>query len=253
MTVLIIEDELLAAERLSMLIKNYDANIQIIGVLETIEESVFWLNTRTHPDLMFVDIHLADGQSFEIFKKVNVKCPIIFTTAYDQYALDAFQLFSIDYILKPITDNALAKAINKFKELGKAFLPSDFNMVLTQSSNSFTAKYKARFLGKIGPKLFFINLSEIAYFEAEGKIVYLINTEGKKFIVNATIEKLETITDPSIFFRANRKHLIHLEAIEQVKPYDNNRLLVIIKNNICKDEIIISREKTTDFKLWADA
>ena len=253
MNVLIIEDEILASERLSLLIKQYDSTINILGSLESIEEAVKWLSTKAHPDLLFVDIHLADGHSFEIFKKIAVKKPIIFTTAFDKYALDAFQLFSIDYILKPVTAEALANAFTKYKLLASGFVPADYGAMLQDVKESFSTKYKNRFLAKVGQRLFFIPVKEIIYFVAENKIVYLVTTEGKKYIVNIIMEKLETMVDPTLFFRANRKFMVHADAIEQVRPYDNNRLLIIIKNIASTEKIIISRERTTDFKNWADS
>lgn len=252
MNVLIVEDELLASERLQMLIKAYDSSINIIACLETVEEAVNWLSQKTQPDLLFVDIHLADGHSFTIFKKIHVTTPIIFTTAYDQYALDAFQLLSIDYILKPITAEALANAFGKYKVLTqKNILPKEYDEVLNYMKENFTKKYKSRFLVKVGQRIYFIPVNEVACFVADDKIVQLVDRDGKQYIKNATMEKLEQSLDPKIFFRVNRKIIIHIDAIEQIKPYDNNRLFVVLRN-IITDQIIVSREKATDFKLWAD-
>jgi two-component system, LytTR family, response regulator LytT len=252
MNVLIIEDELLASERLQMLVKAYDPTINIIGCVESVEEAVNWLSKKVQPDLLLVDIHLADGHSFEIFKKVQVSKPIIFTTAYDKYALDAFQLLSIDYILKPITAEALANAFGKYKALTqKNILPNEYEEVLNYVKENFSKKYKGRFLAKVGQRIYFIPVQEVACFVADDKIVELINREGKRFIKNATMEKLEQSLDPKLFFRVNRKMIIHIDAIEQIKPYDNNRLTVVLRN-ITTDQIIISREKMADFKLWAD-
>ena len=252
MNVLIIEDELLASERLQMLIKAYDPAINIVGCVESVEEAVNWLSKKAQPDLLLVDIHLADGHSFEIFKKVHVTKPIIFTTAYDKYALDAFQLLSIDYILKPITAEALANAFGKYKSLTqKNILPNEYEEVLNYVKESFSKKYKSRFLAKVGQRIYFIPVHEVACFVADDKIVQLVNREGKRYLKNATMEKLEQSLDPKLFFRVNRKMIIHIDAIEQIKPYDNNRLSVVLRN-IVIDQIIISREKTADFKLWAD-
>ncbi|MFC4263178.1 LytR/AlgR family response regulator transcription factor [Ferruginibacter yonginensis] len=253
MNILIIEDEQLAIERLTLLLKTYDEKINVLGAVESVEEAVEWLSTKTHPDLLFVDIHLADGHSFEIFKRVIVKKPIIFTTAYDQYALDAFQLYSIDYILKPITAASLANAINKYKVMVANTAQPNYKVLLNELKENIATKYKNRFFAKIGQKLFFIAVHEIAYFIADNKIVHLVSTDGKKYIVNVTMEKLEKLVDPSLFFRANRKFMVHIDAIEQVRPYDNNRLLVLIKNIAIAEDIIISREKVAAFKLWADS
>lgn len=254
MNVLIIEDEILASERLQMLIKSYDASINIVGSIESIEEAVEWFKTKKAPDLLFVDIQLADGHSFEIFKKVNIQAPIIFTTAYDQYALDAFQLLSIDYVLKPVTAEALANAIAKYKSLTKnPGVENNYTDVLQYVKDNFTAKYKTRFLGKVGQRTYFIPIHEVAYFVADNKIVHLVTKDAKRYLKNATMEKLELMLDPQIFFRVNRKTIIHIDAIEQVKPYDNNRLLVIVRGIPQIEEMIISREKVADFKKWANS
>ncbi len=253
MDILIIEDELLAAQRMQMLIKNYDSTISIVGILESVEEAVQWLTTKKHPDLLLVDIQLADGHSFEIFKKIQVQKPIIFTTAYDQYALDAFQLLSIDYVLKPVTAEALSNAFAKYKSLTK--LPeaqNNYADILQYVKENLTTKFKTRFLGKIGQRTYFIQMQDVAYFTADNKIVLLVARDGKRYIKNATMEKLEKILDPKIFFRVNRKIIMHIDAIEQIKPYDNNRLILVPKGISSNEEIIISREKVAEFKLWAD-
>jgi two-component system, LytTR family, response regulator LytT len=252
MDILIIEDEILAAQRMQMLVKNYDPTINIVACLESVEEAVEWLSTKKQPDLLLVDIQLADGHSFEIFKKVQVQKPIIFTTAYDQYALDAFQLLSIDYVLKPVTAEALSNAFSKYKSLTQPVVPANnYVDALQYVKESLTVKYKNRFLGKVGQRTYFIPIQEVAYFVADNKIVHLVARDGKRYLKNATMEKLEQILDPALFFRVNRKIIIHIDCIEQVKPYDNNRLLVIVKEITNTEEIIISREKVTEFKTWA--
>jgi DNA-binding LytR/AlgR family response regulator len=252
MDAIIIEDEMLAAERLQSLIKNYDASINVVAVLESIEESVQWLQAKPHPDLLFVDIHLSDGHSFEIFKKVNLQKPVIFTTAFDNYALDAFHLFSIDYILKPVTAEALATAMNKYKSLA-AMAAVNYSLLSDAVKENFGTRYKNRFLAKVGQRSFFLQADEVAYFFADNKIVYLVDKEGNRFIINFTLEKLEPLLDPHDFFRINRKMIIHSKAIEQVKPYFNNRLKLSLKGVKADEDIIISRERVGDFKEWADA
>lgn len=252
MNILIIEDEQLAQERLQMLIKAYDPAINIVGCLESVDETVTWLNTRPHPDLILLDIHLSDGQSFEIFKRTQTQKPIIFITAYENYAVDAFRLFSIDYILKPVTSEALAAAINKYKSLSHIFMPADYRLLMEQLKDATLNSYRNRFLAKVGQRLFFIAANDVSYFAADNKIVFLIDREGNRFVINNTIEKLETELNPKDFFRLNRKIIVHAEAIEQVKPYHNNRLKLQLKGAPGSEEIIISRDRVTEFKQWAD-
>lgn len=252
MNILIIEDEQLAQERLQMLIKAYDPAINIVGCLESVDETVTWLNTRPHPDLILLDIHLSDGQSFEIFKRTQTQKPIIFITAYENYAVDAFRLFSIDYILKPVTSEALAAAINKYKSLSHIFMPADYRLLMEQLKDATLNSYRNRFLAKVGQRLFFIAANDVSYFAADNKIVFLIDREGNRFVINNTIEKLETELNPKDFFRLNRKIIVHAEAIEQVKPYHNNRLKLQLKGAPGSEEIIISRDRVAEFKQWAD-
>ena len=254
MDILIIEDEILATQRMQMLIKNYDPSISIVGCLESVEEAVQWLTTKKHPDLLFVDIQLSDGHSFEIFKKVDVQKPVIFTTAYDQYALATYQLLSIDYILKPVTAEGLFNAFAKYKALTQQpVLPTNYTEIVSYIKDNLSQKYKTRFLGKIGQRTYFIPVDDVAYFEADGKIVHLVARDGKRYVKNATIEKLEQMLDPALFFRANRKIIIHINAIEQVKPYENNRLVIIVKKIDSAEPLLISREKLLQFKEWANA
>ena len=252
MHILIVEDEQLAQERLQLLVKNYDAAINIVGCLESVEETVQWLNTKPHPDLILLDIHLSDGESFEIFRRTTTQKPVIFTTAYENYAIDAFKLFSVDYILKPITAEGLAAALNKYKNLTAAFAPKDYQLLMEQVKDNFSINYKSRFLAKVGQRLFFIAAAEVAYFAADNKIVFLIDKEGNRFVINTTIEKLEAELNPKDFFRLNRKIIINAGAIDQIKPYHSNRLKLLVKGIPVSEEIIISRERVADFKQWAD-
>jgi DNA-binding LytR/AlgR family response regulator len=252
MNILIIEDEQLAQERLQLLIKTYDSSINIVGCLESVEETVNWLNTKPHPDLILLDIHLSDGQSFEIFKRIQTQKPIIFITAYENYAVDAFRLFSIDYILKPVTAEALAAAINKYKSLSDIFMPADYRLLMEQLKDTASTNYRNRFLAKVGQRLFFIPAGDVAYFAADNKIVFLIDREGNRFVINSTMEKLESELNPKDFFRLNRKIIIHADAIDQIKPCHSNRLKLQLKGVPATEEIIISRERVSEFKQWAD-
>ncbi len=251
MKVIIIEDEVLAQERLITMILKYDASIIILECLESIEESVLWLNTKPAPDLIFMDIHLSDGHSFEILKQVNLTIPIIFTTAYDNYAIEAFQHFSIDYILKPVNDLALAKALNKYNKL-KVGLPAQYNEFIDVVKDNIGSNYKNRFLAKVGQRLFFIAVSDITYFYADNKVVYVHDRDNNKYIINTTIEKLEKQLNPKSFFRINRKYILQADAIEQVKPYINNRLIVLLKGITAQENLVISRERVLEFKTWAE-
>jgi DNA-binding LytR/AlgR family response regulator len=249
MQVLIIEDEPLASERIRILLEQYDEKIIVLAILESIEQSILWLTTKKYPDLIIIDIELSDGKSFEIFKQVHYNGPIIFTTAYSQFALDAFKYNSIAYILKPVTLASLATALQKLK----IFSTLATYEQSTPIENFSTEKYKSKFLAKVGQRLFFINTSDIACFLSENKILYIIDKENNKFIINSNIEKIESQIDPKIFFRPNRKTIINYTAIDQIKPYYNNRLKVLLKIKSLDEEIIISRERVSVFKQWADS
>ncbi|HMZ99948.1 MAG TPA: LytTR family DNA-binding domain-containing protein [Ferruginibacter sp.] len=253
MKILIVEDEQLAQERLQLLIRAYDPSIEIIGCLESVEDTIHWLNTRSHPDLILLDIHLSDGECFEIFKQAKTQKPVIFITAYENFAIDAFRVFSIDYILKPVTASALAAALNKYKQLADVFIPRDYQLLAEQVKENNGNSYRQRFLAKVGQRLFFIPADEVAYFSADNKIVYLIDREGNRFVINTTMEKLESELNPRDFFRLNRKIIIHAGVIDQVKPYPNNRLKLQLRGVSAAEEMIISRERVNDFKQWADA
>lgn len=252
MNILIIEDELLAAERLQMLLKQYDSSINVLACLESIEESVQWLQTKPLPDLLLMDIQLSDGHSFEIFNQVKLSRPVIFTTAYDNYAIKAFQHFGIDYILKPVTSEALATAIQKYRSLSNGFSANIYTSLAEEIKEKNPSRYKDRFLAKIGSRTFFIQTDEIAYFYADNKIVYLADREGNRFIINYSIEKLEPLLDPYLFFRINRKMIVHSKMIDLIKPFYNNRLKISLRNLTLQEDIIVSRERVRSFKKWAE-
>lgn len=248
--IVIIEDEQLAAERLIMLLKQYDPTIEITKHLYSVEESIQWLNTNAHPDLLFLDIQLADGFCFDIFKQVDYKKPIIFTTAYNEYALEAFQLCSIDYLLKPVTAEALAKAMQKFEQLQSNFASENYDQLSTLFDR---ASYKSRFLAKAGQRMFFVETSEVQYFQADDKIVYLVDKEGNKLMVDYTLERLEGVLNPKEFFRLNRQYIARYSSIAQIKPYVNSRLKLLLRNGSKTEEVVLSRERVHEFKTWAEA
>lgn len=250
MKVIIVEDEKLAAERLQLILHEYDPAIEVLSVLESVEETVRYLKTHPHPDLLLLDVQLSDGHSFNIFKQITYTKPVVFITAYDQYAINAFSMFSIDYILKPISREALAQALNKFHLLSFSFSNIDLNKFEKEWNKPL---YKKRFIGRVGQRLFFTDVTEIAFFHADNKIVYLTDRDGNKYVIDYTLEKLETVLDPSKFFRLNRRFIVNIDAIQQVKPYYNSRLKLYVKGADSEEEMIISREKVADFKLWAEA
>lgn len=249
MRIVIAEDEKPATDRLLSLLAECDPSIVVDACLESIDETVHYLKHHSHPDLLLLDIHLADGHSFEIFKQVSFNRPVIFTTAYDKYALDAYKMMSIDYILKPVSLESLAQAINKFRLLPASFAPVDFHHL---SKGWPLMRYKKRFLGKVGQRLFFVDVADIAFFQADNKIVYMVNKEGNRFVVTYKMEKLEELLDPQFFFRLNRTFIVNIDAIQQVRPYHNNRLKLCVKGAAPQDEMIISREKVNEFKAWAE-
>jgi DNA-binding LytR/AlgR family response regulator len=253
MNVLIVEDELLAAEKLQELLTRYDASIQVIDTLDSVEDTVYWLLTHPAPDLILMDIHLADGLSFGIFSQVNVSCPIIFTTAYDQYAIQAFKVNSIDYLLKPVSYPNLEQAMQKLRVLTReAFLlsPAVVQRVMELIRNQ-QRQYKSRFLVKFGDHIQYKSIQDISYFYADGKIVYLITNDNKRFIVEYTLEELEELLDPTVFHRINRKVIVHLTAVKDVRLYSNSRLRLSLRPAL-EGDIVVSREKVPAFKAWLD-
>ncbi|GAA4304015.1 LytTR family DNA-binding domain-containing protein [Nibribacter koreensis] len=257
MNILIIEDEYLAVEKLEAQLHRYDPTIQIVGTIDSIRNAVKWFETHPAPDLAFFDIHLSDGNSFEIFQKVEVKCPIIFTTAYDEYAVKAFKVNSIDYLLKPISNEDLGAAMDKFKTLRRQLeqpaapvLDMETVMAMLNRGKAQAAPvYKNRFLVKSGQKIRSVSIEEIAYFYAEDKIVFLVTTAGQRFITDFTLDTLQEILNPEYFNRLNRQFISHIHAIDEIHPYMKGRLKVYVRPTTDK-EIIISSERAHAFKEW---
>ena len=250
MKVLIIEDEFPAAKKLERYLKKYDADIHIEAIVESIQDAVEWLTTNQESiSLIFMDVQLTDGLSFEIFSRVQVTKPLIFTTAYDEYAIDAFKLNSIDYLLKPLTFTNLSQALKKLTALKLSLNDIEDR---TQAINVISKKkFKDRFLIKLGNNIQSINSDDVAYFYAEGRTVYLITTENKKTIIDYRLQNLEEILDPEKFYRVNRSYIINYKAIENIAVYSNSRLK-INANPVAQEDIIVSREKVRDFKVWLD-
>jgi len=252
MNILIIEDEQPAAKRLTKLIQQEEAEAKIVGTLDSVESAVKWLKTFKTPDLVFMDIQLADGLSFDIFTKVEINSPIIFTTAYDQYALQAFKVNSVDYLLKPIDPDELRKAFAKFKMV-YAHEPTTYDQgAIEQLIQAMTKKdYKERFLVKTGQHLQYINVEDIAYFYSEDGLVHLQTNTTKRYIIDYTLDQLEGMIDPHCFFRINRKIITNICAVKKIHTYFNSRLLLDLAPKI-NLEVIVSRDRVGDFKQWLD-
>ena len=251
MRVIIVEDEELAAERLAELIQAIDPAIEIVGMFDCIEETVEFLETRPALDLGFFDIQLADGLSFNVFEQTAVDFPVVFTTAFDQYALKAFEVNSIDYLLKPIEPKLLERAFNKFKNLkgqqNLAITPEILQKTLALMNKP---KYKNRFLVKTGSHLNAFDTSDILYFWSADKMTWIRLKSGKKHVIDYTLEQIESLIDPDNFFRVNRKYFIQLKAIEKATVYSNSRLKLHLPNLKNGEDVIVSREKVQKFKLW---
>lgn len=248
MKIVIIEDEHLAAEKLERYLLKYNKDIEVLIKLSSLETAIPWIGEHQETvDLFFMDVQLTDGLSFEIFSAVSVKKPVIFTTAFDEFAIDAFKVNSIDYLLKPITFTDLSKALKKLKSLREQF--SQYTEISPLVQQLGKKSYKDRFLVRIGNHIHSIPTESIGYFYAEGRDVYLRRTNGKKYLIEYTLESLEELLDPKKFLRTNRSFVVHINAIEDVVVYANRRLKLTL-NPKTENELIVSREKVAQFKLW---
>jgi two-component system, LytTR family, response regulator LytT len=253
MKVLIIEDEELAVKKLQKTLAGVDATAEVVGTADSIKASVEWLEQNPQPDLILMDIELADGQSFEIFNLTEVKSPVIFTTSYDEYALKAFKVNSVDYLLKPIQKDELQSALEKFKKnhasaIGKADINID-SLVKELQLKLQPKEYRKRFLVKNGQKLVSIEVSDIAYFYSDGRLNFFKTADNKKFVVDYTMDELEEMLDPERYFRISRSFYVSIASIDKIDDYFGNRLILQLKPAVDK-EALVSREKVTDFKKW---
>ena len=247
--VIIVEDEPLAAQKLSRQLKNIDTDIEILATLGSVSATIDFLSSNT-VDLVFLDIHLGDDLSFSIFEKLQVSAPVIFTTAYDQYAIKAFKVNSIDYLLKPVNKTDLKKAITKFYEQRKLQQsPVDYQLLLQTLQSGALENYQSRFLVYKGDKVKSIEVDNIAYFFAEGKYVYLVDVNGQEYLVDYTLDKLKACLDPQLFFRINRQFVIHIQAIQEMTAYTKGRLKIDLSPSAKKDAIV-SIERASAFKTW---
>ncbi len=246
MDIAIIEDEKIAADYLEKCILEFSPDLKVIIKLDSVEASVKWLSNNK-VDLLFVDIHLADDISFSIFEQIEIPTPVIFTTAYDQYAVRAFKLNSIDYLLKPIDKSELFNALNKFKQF-RSSGAIDIKLLVEQFNTQKNA-YQNRFLVTSGQKLKSLNIDQIAYFFSEQKLTFLVAKDGKNYIFDNSLDKLETLLDPENFFRINRQFIISYLSIKNMHSYSKSRVKVELEPPIEK-ETIVSVERSSDFRLW---
>lgn len=247
--ILIIEDEEPAANRLQKMVTELEPDSKVLGNIVSVASGISWFKQNPPPDLVFSDIQLSDGISFEIFKNAEVPCPVIFITAYDQYAIDAFKVNSIDYLLKPIKKDDLEAAVNKFKKLRNKETPA---LDITKVLESFTAPktdYKTRFIIRYGEHIKTIKIEEVAYFYTEDKINFLTTFEGRRYTIDYNLDTLESMLDPKTFFRINRQFIISIQSIGEMFSYSKSRVLVKL-NPVSKHETIVSTERSGDFKLW---
>ncbi|MDB5267996.1 MAG: hypothetical protein JWP58_1036 [Hymenobacter sp.] len=264
---LIVEDEPLAARRLADMLARQPEPLEILGTAESVAQAVSLLREMS-PDVLFLDINLADGLSFEIFEQVAVRCPVIFTTAYDQYALQAFKVNSVDYLLKPIDADELTAAVAKLRQrlpaapapaAAPAFDPALLAQLMQQMQQTLpgtgaapAVPYKTQFVVRVGEHLKVVPLDQIAYFFSLEKATFLQTTEGRKFVVDYTMDQLETLLDPRRFFRLNRAYLAQQSAIHDIIHYANSRLQTVLKPTAPDAQVLVSREKVNVFKSWLD-
>ena len=254
MKVLLIEDEYPAAERLQKLLRKLDPRVEIAGILESVEAGKQWFKTGQPVDLIFSDIQLSDGLSFQIFESFPAHSPIIFTTSYDEYAIRAFRVKSIDYLLKPIKLPELAKAIKKYQALKQDFSPPAYARKVESLLDSLemTRKtYKTRFLIKNGEQLIPIGQEHIAYFYTANELSCLVGRDGRQYLIDYTLEELEALVDPLEFFRLNRQFITQVTAIQKIHTYFNGKLKVELRPDTAQ-EVLVSREKAPAFKAWLD-
>ena len=247
MKALIIEDEVVAAKALQKLLKEVNPSIEVVNILESVEESIEWLESNPMPELIFIDIHLADGSSFAIFDKVDITCPVIFTTAYDEYALKAFEVNSIDYLLKPIGKKDLERAMNKYKSLTE--VANQNYKALASLIDGSKHKYKKYFLLPERDKLVPLAAKDIAYICIDDKVVKIVSFDHKIYYTNQTLDELLEQLDASVFFRANRQYIVARESIKDVSIWFGNKLALNLNIEV-PDKIIISKARVSEFKQW---
>ena len=258
MKILIVEDEELAVKKLKKTLSAVDDSAEVVGETDSIQNTVNWLQNNPVPDLILMDIELADGQSFEIFNHTQVKSPVIFITSYDEYALKAFKVNSVDYLLKPVQKEDLSAALDKYREMKKMYTapetttaaPINLDVLVKELQQKLqTKEFRKRFLVKHGQKLVSVEVTDIAYFFSDGRLNFFKTFDNKKYVVDYTMDELNEMLDPERYFRISRSFFISVDSVSQIHDYFGNRLLLHLKPETDK-EAIVSREKVTDFKTW---
>jgi DNA-binding LytR/AlgR family response regulator len=248
--VLIIEDERLAAEKLKRMVVKMRPEWTVLGPVETVEHASKWFSSNPAPDLILMDIQLADGISFEIFEQVDVKSPVIFTTAFDEYAIRAFKVNSVDYLLKPIDPDALDAALKKFERL--TGISTFDKMKIETLRQQMSQTYKSRFLVKVGANLLSVLIRDVELFFISERSVFIRTFQGKTYDVDYSLDQLQQLVDPDHFFRINRNYMVNIEAVSKLVVYSSNRLKLVLYSGFNADELIVSRDKVSDFKRWMD-
>ena len=251
---IIIEDEKPAAEHLQRLINQVDTKIDILGIIPSIDEAIAWFKNNPVPDLMFLDIQLSDGLSFEIFDHINITCPVIFTTAYEEYAIKAFKVNSIDYLLKPIGIDDLKYAIDQFKSINyivKDIYNQTLRYKVDQVMKLLTNNYKSRFIVNVGMHIKSIEIEKINLFYSLEKATFLLDNTGKAYDINYSLDQVEKLIDPAQFFRISRKHIVNINTIADIILYSASRLKLKIVNSKDND-ILVSRSKLMEFRRWLE-
>lgn len=245
---LVIEDELLAAQRLERILNSLEVEIHNLAILTSLEEAVKWLKNEPHPDLIFMDIQLGDGLSFDIFSQVQILCPVIFTTAYNEYSLRAFKVNSIDYLLKPMDESEVRQAVEKYISLRNI---SQYQQNYQMFFESLHKKYKERFMVKIANRIKAVEMNSVLYFYSLGKATYIHTDDQREYDVEFTLDQLESMISPLDFFRINRKYIVHIKSIQEIVHWSNSRLKIMLKG--CDDDDnFISRDRVKNFKDWLD-
>ena len=260
MQVLIVEDEKPAARHLTAMLQKHDPTTEVLAQLDTVKKAVAWFSEHPAPDLVFLDIQLADGLSFSIFEQVSVASPIIFTTAYDQYAVQAFRVNSVDYLLKPIGPDELGQALDKFRQYHRApaapAVDRSLMANLQQAIGAMMPSYKHRFVVKVGEHIRPVPVAEVLYFVSQDKVTFMQTRPerqpaARRFVVDYSLDQIEDMVDPRGFFRISRQYMVSLRAVEDIVTYSSSRLKLVLHH--CDDHgVLVSRERVAAFRAWLD-